>query len=192
MKKHTLLLWIIFCLFACKQKKIEPYEERDIIKELLVGDWTVGKVKVELEVANTPLALAKKDEAAKKMEDAIMNKIKENVLRITADDIAYCYREGQIYPSNYRIATEMLIFEDTDVLGFPISHIYIYQDSLIQNKMIAYMEKDEMVAILKDMGETNYLWVIDLYVKNARASLFFNKDTEGKYDDLFILSEQPQ
>ena len=184
MKKHTLLLWVIFCLLACKQKDIEPYEKRDIIKELLVGNWTVDKVLVEMEVANTPLALAAKDEAAKRMEKAVKNKIENNVLRIT-DDKAYCYRDGQIYPSNYLIATEKLIFEDPNVLGFLIPHIYIYQDSLVQNKMIAYMEKDEMVAILKDTGETAYLWLIDLYVNAARCNLFFQKDTEGKHDGLF-------
>ena len=188
MKKYTLLLWVVFCLFACKQDNIDPYEKRDIIKELLWGDWVVNSVKVELEVANTPLALLVKDEAAKTMERAIMNKIQNNVLRITADK-AYCYRGGQIHPSNYQIAAERLIFEDNNVLGFPISQIYIHQDSLIQNKMIAYMEKDEMIDILKDMGETGYLWVIDWYVRSARCNLFFKKDTEGQYDYLFTSSE---
>ena len=184
MKKYTLLLWVVFCLFACKQDNIEPYEKRDIIKEHLCGDWIVNRVKVELEVANTPLALLAKDEAAKTMEKAIMNKIQNNVLRITADK-AYCYRDEQIYPSDYWIDTERLIFEDSNVLGFPIPHIYIYQDSLVQNKMIAYMEKDEMIAIMRDMGETSYLWAINAYVKDARSSLFFRKDTEGQFDDLF-------
>jgi len=181
----VLMIMAVFFLFSCKQKDIKPYEKRDIIKELLLGDWTVDKVVVELEVANTPLALAAKDGAIKFMEQAIMNDTKNNVLRITADK-AYCYREGQIYTSNYRIDTEILTFEDSNLLDFPIPYINIYQDSLIQNKMIAYMGQNEMVNILENMGETKHLWLIKMYVNDARGSLFFKKDTERKYNDLFI------
>jgi hypothetical protein len=181
MKKYALFILTTLALFACKQKDIEPYEKRDIIKEHLLGDWYVADTQVEMEVATW--ALWAKDMAISIIKKSISEEVKDDLLRI-AEDKAYCYRDGQIYPSSYFIGQDTLFFEDTKLLGLPIQHILIYQDSLIQDKMTAYMEKEEIVDILIDMGETTYIDVIKSAVDKARCNLRFRKDTTG------ILSKQ--
>jgi len=187
----VLIMLMTICLFACKQKDIEPYDKRDIIKELLVGDWEVDKDKVRVEMIVSDIALPFKSMAENAIESSIRDEVKGNILRIT-DDRAYCYRQNMIYPSNYHINTDTLFFEDTRLLGFPIPHILIYQDSLRMDKMTAYLSKDEIVNILIDMGETKHLDLIKNNVKEARCKLIFKRAEAHQYDDLFILSEQPQ
>ena len=192
MKRYTLLLLsIILCLFACKQKDIEPYEKRDIIKKLLMGDWVVDKDKVGVEMIVESWAVPFKGIAETIIKSSIADEVKDNVLRIT-EDRAYCYRKSTVSSSNYRIKNDTLFFEDASLLGLPIPHILIYQDSLRMDKMTAYLSKDEIVNILIDMGETKHLDLIKNNVKEARCKLIFKRAEAHQYDDLFILSEQPQ
>ncbi|MDR0873643.1 MAG: hypothetical protein LBN27_09315 [Prevotellaceae bacterium] len=176
MKKHTLFIFAITLAFsACKQKEIEPYEKRDIIKEHLLGDWYVADTQVEMEVATW--ALPAKELATSIIKNAISSEVKDDVLRI-AEDKAYCFRDGQVFESTYLIGKDTLFFEETKLLGFPIPHILIYQDSLIQDKMTAYMEKDEIINILIDMGETKHIDIIKSAVDKARCNLRFRKIIE--------------